>query len=113
MSFWKRSPQIIEVEVKVEKTVTETVLGSPVEVELYAAMKTEWVSGGWCALPVSRVLGYFHSCSDALTAHPGDTVKRVKLWRVGDVYLESLNVVNISHLVDAKPKVSKSKREAP
>ncbi len=110
MSFFKRE-RIIEVEVKVEKTVTETILGTPVKVDLYASIKTGWESCIWFSIPYEKVVGYYHTCEQAMDANPDLPVKKRTLWRVGDIYLSSLKVERVN--VSPKPKVEKGKKVTP
>ena len=96
--------------VEVEKVVKKTILGNPQKVTLYRAYKTYYVPAIYTSAPCVEVLGYYHSCAQAFAEHPKEDVDAVELWKVGDVYVKSLEVVEVK--VQPKPKRAKGKGKA-
>lgn len=101
---WFTRTVAVEVKVDVEKVVRETVLGTPVPVELFEAYKTTFVIVGFVGHDLRTTLGYYRSCESALKAHPDASVRAVRMWKAGDIYLSSLSVVRVKEPVEPKPR---------
>jgi hypothetical protein len=98
-------PEPEKVEVAVVKTETETILGSPEPVTVFHVTESHgsYSEFGFTTFGV-RTIGYYATCEQAHSEHPGKTVKAVDVWRVGSTYLTSLKVTKIDV---KKPKRAK------
>lgn len=96
--------------VEAERVVVRTRLGNPEKVTVYRAYEFQYVPALYTAFTCMKILGYYHSCAQALVEHPKANVDAVELLKVGNVYLKSLDVVEVK--VQPKPKRGKGKAGA-
>jgi hypothetical protein len=103
----------IEKEVIVEKEVIKYLLGNAERVVVYRAFKEEprvfCVGFAIAPLTTATELGYYHSCAQAFAENPGCKVETRSLWKIGDKFVKSLNVVPVNIKIESKPKRGKGK----
>jgi hypothetical protein len=89
-SLFRKKPTIVQPEVTVK-----TVLGEPKPVLLYEAFRPQ----GGCS---DYRLGYYSSAAKAMEAHPSAAIRPIKLHKLGERYIQNLEVQLLDLCVDGK-----------
>lgn len=87
-SLFRKKPAVVQPEV-----IVKTVLGEPKPVILYQAFK----SSSGCS---DTNYGYYSTAAKAIEAHPSASIRPIKLHKLGERYIQNLEVKLLDLCVD-------------